>query len=222
MLRILATAPRRETRLRLEAHDAPLVFIVDSDATTRRSLDVPIRSAGWSLEGHATGQSFLSRPKAQVPSCLILDLDLPDLDGLDLQRIVAVRWAEIPVIFVSSHADVTAAVRAMKAGAVEFFLKPFSSDTLLTAIEQALDRSRAALRDAEKVQAARRSYALLTAREKGVMGLVVSGLLNKQVAFELGISEITVKAHRGQVMRKMKARSLLDLVSIASRLGLTH
>ena len=169
-----------------------------------------------------SAQEFLSHPRALVPNCLILDVNLPDLSGLDLQKLVSVERTEMPIIFVTGYGDVPMSVKAMKAGAVEFLTKPFSDDVLLTAIGQALERSRTALALESEMRALRDRYASLSRREQEVMALVVSGLLNKQVGFELGISEITVKAHRGQVMRKMKARSLPDLVNMAARLGIPH
>ena len=181
-----------------------------------------IRSAGWQPETFASAQAFLSRPARCVPNCLILDVTLPDLNGLDLQKLVSVERTDMPIIFITGYGDVPMTVKAMKAGAVEFLTKPFSDEVLLTAIEQALERSRAALALEAEMQVLRDRYASLSRREQEVMALVVSGLLNKQVGFELGISEITVKAHRGQVMRKMKARSLPDLVNMAAKLGIAH
>ena len=181
-----------------------------------------IRSVGWQPETFESAQEFLSRPRAAVPNCLILDVNLPDLNGLDLQQLVSVERTDMPIIFVTGYGDVPMTVKAMKAGAVEFLTKPFSEDVLLAAIEQALERSRTALALDSEMQALRDRHASLSRREQEVMALVVTGLLNKQVGFELGISEITVKAHRGQVMRKMKAGSLADLVNMAARLGIAH
>jgi FixJ family two-component response regulator len=186
----------------------------------RESLELLIHSAGWRCETFASAHGFLARPRVAVPSCLVLDISLPGLNGLDLQKRIAVERTDMPIIFITGHGDVPMTVQAMKAGAVEFLTKPFGDDVLLSAISNALDRSRAALGREAEMQALRDSYALLTPREQQVMALVVSGLLNKQVGGELGISEITVKAHRGQVMRKMKANSLPDLVTMAARLGL--
>jgi len=199
---------------------APLVFVVDDDVSVRESLEALIRHAGWEAETFESAQEFLARPRAVVPSCLILDVTLPGLDGLELQKLVAVDRSDMPIIFITGHGDVPTTVQAMKGGAIEFLTKPFNDDALLGAIRGAIERSEAALRDAAEIKALAMRYASLSPREREVMGLVVRGLLNKQVAFELGISEITVKAHRGRVMRKMHARSLVDLVDGATRLGL--
>jgi FixJ family two-component response regulator len=197
-----------------------VVFVVDDDISVRESLESLITTAGWQPETFASAQEFLSRPRATVPCCLVLDVTLPGLNGLELQQQLAERTEVMPIIFITGHGDVPMSVQAMKAGAAEFLTKPFNDDVLLDAISSAIDRSRAALRlDSEK-RALRTRYESLSPREREVMALVVSGLLNKQVGGELGISEITVKAHRGQVMRKMKADSLPDLVTMAARLGL--
>jgi len=196
-----------------------IVFVVDDDISVRESLELLITHAGWQPETFASARDFLSRPRAAVPCCLVLDVTLPGLNGLDLQQQLAGR-TEMPIIFITGHGDVPMTVRAMKAGAVEFLTKPFNDDVLLDAIRQAIDRSRAALRHESELQLLRSRYASLTPREREVLALVVSGLLNKQVGGELGISEITVKAHRGQMMRKMKADSLPELVTMAARLGL--
>ena len=203
-------------------HETPVVFVVDDDVSVRESLELLIRSSGWQPETFESAQEFLSCPRALVPNCLILDVNLPDLSGLDLQRFVSVERTDMPIIFVTGYGDVPMTVKAMKAGAVEFLTKPFSDDALLTAIEQALERSRNMLALDSEMRALRDRHASLSRREQEVMALVVTGLLNKQIGFELGISEITVKAHRGQVMRKMKARSLPDLVNMAARLGIAH
>jgi len=195
------------------------VFVVDDDISVRESLRLLIESAGWEPETFASGSEFLARPRAMAPSCLVLDVVLPNLNGCDLQKLVADR-ADMPIIFISGHVDVPITVRAMKAGAVDFFTKPFVNDVLLGTIRNAIDRSQAALRDAEDMRVLRARYASLSHREREVMALVVTGRLNKQVGGELGISEITVKAHRGQVMRKMNADSLPDLVHMAARLRL--
>jgi len=199
--------------------DASIVYVVDDDISVRQSLELLILNEGWRPELFETAQDFLSCPRASQPSCLVLDLSLPGLNGLDLQKRVAVDRAEMPIIFITGYGDVPATVQAMKAGAVEFLTKPFADDVLLSAIKQALERSCAALEHQAELKSLRERYALLSPREREVMALVVRGLLNKQVGFELGISEITVKAHRGQVMRKMEAGSLADLVKIAAKLG---
>ncbi len=195
----------------------PTVFVVDDDRAVRESLALLIESAGWRPEVFASGPEFLARPRAEVPSCLVLDMVLPDLNGCELQSLVADR-ADMPIIFISGHGDVPLAVRAMRAGAVDFLTKPLVGDLLLGTMRSAIDRSAAALGDAEQMRALLACYALLSRREREVMALVVAGRLNKQVGGELGISEITVKAHRGRVMRKMKAGSLPDLVTMAARL----
>jgi FixJ family two-component response regulator len=197
-----------------------IVFVVDDDVSIRESLELLILSAGWRPETFASAQEFLSRSRPLVPSCLVLDLSLPGLNGLELQKRVAADRTDMPIIFITGYGDVPTTVQAMKAGAVEFLTKPFSDETLLSAIRQALKRSEDTLFLEREVQALREDYASLTPREREVMALVVSGLLNKQVGGELGISEITVKAHRGSVMKKMKADSLADLVNMAASLGL--
>lgn len=197
---------------------APVVFVVDDDASIRELLEPLISFAGWQVRTFATAGEFLSHPRVSGPSCLVLDVMLPDLSGLDLQERVGVDQSEMPIIFITGYGDVPTTVRAMKAGAVEFLTKPFGDDAMLTAIANAIERSRAALVQRAAVQTLRDRHDLLSRREQEVMALVVSGLLNKQVGGALGISEITVKAHRGQVMRKMKARSLADLVTMAARL----
>jgi FixJ family two-component response regulator len=198
----------------------PIVFIVDDDVSMRESLELLISSAGWQPETFATAQEFLSRPRVLAPSCLVLDVALPDLNGLDLQKRVAVDRIDMPIIFITGYGDVPMTVQAMKAGAVEFLTKPFGDDVLLSAIRHAIERSNTALAHEAEMRALRDRHASLSRREREVMALVVSGLMNKQVGGELGISEITVKAHRGKVMRKMEADSLADLVTIAARLRL--
>ena len=198
---------------------APIVFVVDDDVSVRESLELLISSAGWHVETFASAHEFLSRPRAAVPCCLILDVTLPGLNGLELQQQLADR-TDMPIIFITGYGDVPMSVRAMKAGAVEFLTKPFDDTVLVDAIGQAVERSRVTLRLEADMLRLRNRYASLTTRERAVMTLVVTGLLNKQVAGELGISEVTVKTHRGHVMRKMKADSLPDLVTMAARLGL--
>ena len=196
-----------------------IVFVVDDDVSVRESLELLIKSAGWQPMAFASAQEFLSRPAPTVPCCLVLDVSLPGLSGLELQKKLAER-TDMPIIFITGHGDVPMTVQAMKAGAVEFLTKPFKDGVLLDAIRDAIERSRAALHHSTQLRTLQDCYASLTPRERDVMKLVVSGLLNKQVGGELGISEITVKAHRGQVMRKMKADSLADLVTMAARLGM--
>ena len=197
----------------------PTVFVVDDNTSVREALKMLIESAGWQPETFGSGQEFLARPRVLAPSCLVLDVVLPDVNGCDLQRVIADR-ADMPIIFITGHGDVPTTVRAMKAGAVEFFTKPLDDDALLSAIRNAIDRSCAALGNSGHMRALRASYGSLTPREREVMALIAAGRLNKQVGFELGISEITVKAHRGKVMRKMDARSLPELVRMADRLCL--
>jgi FixJ family two-component response regulator len=198
----------------------PIVFVVDDDVSVRESLELLIRCQDWRPETFSSAQEFLDYPRALVPSCLVLDVSLPGLNGLDLQKHVAGERTDMPIIFITGHGDVPMTVQAMKAGAVEFLTKPFNDDVLLAAIRAALERSRVALSLETEMRVLRDRYASLSPRERQVMALVVSGLLNKQVGGELGISEITVKAHRGKVMQKMKADSLADLVKMATRLHL--
>jgi FixJ family two-component response regulator len=201
-------------------HTTPVVFVVDDDVSVRESLEALIGFAGWQVEVFATARQFLSRQRVAAPSCLVLDLALPDINGLDLQKRVAAERPDMPIIFITGYGDVPSSVQAMKKGAVEFLTKPFSDEVLLQAIRDAIERSRAAFLQAAELQTLHERHALLSRREQEVMALVVAGLLNKQVGFELGISEITVKAHRGGVMRKMGAPSLAALVTMAARLGL--
>ena len=202
------------------SYAAPIVYVVDDDVSVRESLELLISSAGWQAVTFASAQEFLARPPVLAPSCLVLDVALPDLSGLDLQKRVAVDRIDMPIIFITGFGDVPMTVQAMKAGAVEFLTKPFGDDVLLSAIRHAIERSQTALAHEAEIRALRDRHASLSRREREVMALVVSGLLNKQVGGELGISEITVKAHRGKVMRKMEAASLADLVTMAARLGL--
>jgi FixJ family two-component response regulator len=195
-----------------------IVFVVDDDVSVRESLELLIRTAGWEPELFASAQEFLSRSRPAVPCCLVLDVTLPGLSGFELQQQLT-EWTDMPIIFITGHGDIPMTVQAMKAGAIEFLTKPFRDDVLLDAIRGAIERSRVALRHDSERQMLRDCYATLTPREREVMALVVSGLLNKQIGGELGINEATVKAHRGQVMRKMKADSLPELVVMAIQLG---
>jgi FixJ family two-component response regulator len=199
---------------------SPIVFVVDDDISVRESLELLIRHEDLEVETFASSQAFLDRPLVFAPSCLILDFSLPGLNGLELQKRVAVERPDMPIIFITGHGDIPMTVQAMKAGAVEFLTKPFSDEVLLNAIRNSIKRSKALVdRDAE-IQLLKTRYAGLTSRERDVMGLVVIGLPNKQIGGQLGISEITVKAHRGSMMRKMKADSLAGLVNMAARLRL--
>ena len=204
--------------LRCVSNCAPIVFVVDNDNSVRESLDLLIRCEGWQPETFESPQEFLARPRPLVPSCLVLDVSLPGLNALELQKRIAVERPEVPIIFISGRGDIRTTVEAMKAGAVDFLVKPVSNDVLLRSVRESLERSRDALDRKVSLRDLRDCYASLTPRERQVMELVVSGLLNKQVAWELGIGETTVKAHRGQVMQKMKATSLPDLVKMASTL----
>jgi FixJ family two-component response regulator len=213
-----ADGPGSESRRLAGSRGAPVVFVVDDDVSVRESLDSLIRCAGWQPETFASAQEFLVRSRIDVPSCLVLDLTLPDLNGLDLQKRIVDR-TDMPIIFITGYGDVPTTVQAMKAGAVEFLTKPFGDDVLLHAIQQAIERSQTALAHEAELRALRDCHASLTPREREIMALVVSGLLNKQIAVKLGISEITVKAHRGQVMRKMQVDSLAELVRLAATLN---
>jgi FixJ family two-component response regulator len=197
---------------------SPIVFVVDEDISVRESLERLIQRQGWQAETFQSAEEFLSRPRPFVPSCLILDLSVPDGNGLELQETIARERTDMPIIFISGCGDIPTTVRAMKAGAVDFLVKPLSNEIFLRAVREGLERSRVALDRELGMRDLRSCYASLTPRERQVMTLVTSGLLNKQAGAELGISEITVKAHRGQVMQKMKANSLADLVRMVSRL----
>jgi FixJ family two-component response regulator len=202
------------------SHPTPIVSVFDDDISVRESLKLLVRSAGWQPETFEAAHEFLSRPRVLVPSCLVLDVTLPGLNGLDLQKRVVADRMDMPIIFIAGYGDVPMTVQAMKAGAVEFLTKPFGDDALLSAIRQAFELSRTALDRDSEIRVLRGRHASLSRRERKVMALVVSGLWNKQVGFELGISEITVKAHRGKVTRKMEADSLADLLNMAARVRL--
>jgi len=199
---------------------SPVVFVVDDDISVRESLEALLRHEGWQTEIFESAQSFLACPRPLTPSCLILDVNLPDLNGLELQERIRSDGAQIPIVFLTGYGDVPMTVRAMKAGACEFLTKPFDNDVLLAAVRGAIERSREALADESRTRLLQDRFASLSGRERDVMKLVAKGLLNKQVGHELGISEITVKAHRGKVMQKMQARSFADLVNMAAKLGL--
>jgi len=196
----------------------PIVFVVDDDISVREALAALIRLAGWRPETFASARQFLEHPRVNLPSCLVLDVGLPDLSGLELQRLIAADRVDMPIIFITGHGDVPMTVQAMKAGAVEFLTKPFGDEVLVSAIRGAIERSAGSLGQEAELRTLRERYESLSQREREVMALVVTGLMNKQVGGELGISEITVKAHRGKVMRKMRAGSLADLVKMAARL----
>ena len=208
----MAAAPKSQQK--------PIVFVVDDDISVRESLELLIEFAGWQPETFASAKEFLARPRTATPNCLVLDVSLPDLNGLELQKLIASERTDMPIIFITGHGDVPMTVQAMKGGAVEFLTKPLDDEVLLNAIRHAIKRSAAVLDDQAEIAALSNSYELLTPREQDVLRLVVAGMLNKQIGLKLGISEITVKAHRGKMMQKMKADSVADLVKTAVRLGL--
>ena len=205
----------------VKQQDKAVVFVVDDDISVRESLELLIDFAGWHPETFASAEEFLAHPRIPKPSCLVLDISLPNLNGLELQKVIATDRVDIPIIFITGHGDVPMTVQAMKGGAVEFLTKPIDEDALMTAIKTAIKRSAAALEEETELQELRKCYASLTPREREVMRLVASGMLNKQIGLKLEISEITVKAHRGKMMQKMNADSVADLVKKVVRLGLT-
>jgi FixJ family two-component response regulator len=203
-----------------KSQQKPIVFVVDDDISVRESLESLIEFSGWQPETFASAKEFLARPRTATPNCLVLDISLPDLNGLELQKLIASERTDMPIIFITGHGDVPMTVQAMKGGAVEFLTKPFDDEVLLKAIRHAIRRSAAVLDDQAEIAVLSSSYESLTPREQDVLRLVVAGKLNKQIGMELGISEITVKAHRGKMMQKMRANSVADLVKTAVRLGL--
>ena len=217
---MLRSGAGTEARFSTMPDITPTVYVVDDDISVREALEALIQEAGWRPRVFPSAKEFLAQRQAPSPSCLVLDVTLPDLNGLDLQQQIAGELAHMPIIFITGYGDVPMTVRAMKAGAVEFLTKPFGDEVLLNAIRGALERSASAVDAAVEMQVLQDRYACLSSREREVMALVVSGLMNKQIGGKLGISEITVKAHRGRVMQKMKARSLAGLVKIAAKLGI--
>jgi FixJ family two-component response regulator len=215
-----ATVVGYEARPLSNMQSSPIVFVVDDDVSVRESLELLLRHEGWQVETFESASEFLNHPRALAPSCLVLDVSMPGFNGLDLQKRVAVERPDMPIIFITGHGNVPMTVQAMKAGAVEFLTKPIRDESLLSAIRNAIERSKSLLGRAAELQALKSRYARLTSREREVFALVAAGLLNKQVGDELGITETTVKAHRGCMMRKMKAESLAELVNMASRLRL--
>jgi FixJ family two-component response regulator len=203
-----------------KSQQKPIVFVVDDDISVRESLELLIKFAGWQPAMFSSAAEFLAHPRTATPSCLVLDVSLPEINGLELQKLIGSERTDMPIIFLTGHGDVPMTVQAMKAGAVEFLTKPFDDEVLLSAIRHAIKRSMAVMNDQAEVTALRSSYESLTPREQEVLRLVVTGMLNKQIGLTLGISEITVKAHRGKMMQKMRAESLADLVKTAVRLGL--
>ena len=219
---IASLQSERESKTPSAQDNRPVVFIVDDDTSVRESLELLIVHAGWYCRPFISATAFLESPRIAAPSCLVLDVYLPDLNGLDLQQRIASQRYDMPIIFISGYGDVPMTVRAMKAGAVEFLTKPISDDALLVGIRKALDRSANTRAREAELNILENRYASLSRREREVMALVVEGHLNKHVAAGLGISEITVKAHRGRVMRKMRVASLAELVNVASRLQVSH
>ena len=211
----------REQGLTARSRAVPVVYVVDEDTTLHESLEPMVCSEGWELVAFSHAREFLAHPRSSAPSCLILDIALPDISGLDLQRHIAAARPDIPIIFVAGSGNIPMVVQAMKAGAIEFFTKPFDGKDLLNTIRAAIEISRDALSNEAQLCALRERYETLSPREREVMALVVCGRMNKQVGGDLGISEITVKAHRGRAMQKMEAASLPHLVTIAAKLGVT-
>jgi len=213
-----ASAPTHQSMSSPASLTTPVVFVVDDDVSVRESLEALIRCEGWQTETFGSARQFLARSRPVAPSCLVLDMTLPDLDGLELQRLIGIERLDMPIIFITGHGDVPMSVRAMKAGALEFLTKPLDTEALLSAIRLAIERSRTALIQEAQMRVLRDRCTSLSSREREVMALVVLGHLNKEIGCELGISEITVKAHRGNMMRKMNAKSLAELVTMAGKL----